>query len=327
MKQRNLLIPGISIFLVMLIGGGWVAYQLLIDEPVSKTLRMENVQRTNKHTLPHPPAVSSRPVAVTTTSSSTTKANAETAEKTPVESGSSLAHASTVPVANPAETRVSTMPSEGPAAKEAEEGLTLADVQFGLNGSRLGKHAKATLDAYAETLSDPQWSVLIQGHTDETGSIRQNLHVGLRRANAVKQYLMAQGIPGHRLHVVSLGEYQPVCVETTPACQVKNRRVSFSVAHRDHVETPPALPVTDRKAQLTENTVVSVEHVSLPEMSPLPLQSLTDADLTDVQADLKEYEARIRMDTITKPAKMEPVYPEPVHSTPPPTMTPYGDNN
>ncbi len=327
MKQRNQLIPGITIFLVMLIGGGWVTYQLLIDETTSSTKKMTNVQRTSKNALPHARAVSSRPVAVTTTSSSTTMTDPETArtqpaKKTPVETGSSLAHASTIPVAKPATTKASATTFEGEAA--TEEVLTLADLQFGFSRSGLGDPAKVTLDAYAETLGDPQWSVLIQGHTDETGSIRQNLRVGLRRANAVKQYLMAQGIPGHRLHAVSLGEYQPVCTDMTPACQLQNRRVSFSMARREHLETPPALPVTHQKAPPTEHTVVAVEHVSLPEMIPQPL---TSADLTDVQARLKEYDAEIGVNIITTPAKMEPIYPGPVHSTPPPTMTPHGHNN
>jgi len=239
-----------------------------------------------------------------------------------MESGASLAHASTIPVAKPATRKISATTSEGQAAKEKV--VTLADLQFGLSRSGLGAQAKKTLDGYATTLGDPQWSALIQGHTDETGSIRQNLRVGLRRANAVKQYLMAQGIPGHRLHVVSLGEYQPVCTDMTPACQLQNRRVSFSMARREHVETPPALPVTHQKAPPTEHTVVAVEHVSLPEMIPQPL---TSADLTDVQASLKEYDAGIRLNTIATPAKMEPIYPGPVHSTPPPTMTPHGHNN
>jgi len=327
MKQRNQFIPGITIFLVMLVGGGWITYQLLIDAPTSSTTRMTTAQRTSKNTLPHARAVPSRPVAVTTTSPSTTKTNPKTArthpaEKTPVESGSSLAHASTVPVAKPAATKVSATTSNGQVAKE--QVVTLADLQFGLSRSGLGAQAKKTLDAYADTLADPQWSVLIQGHTDETGSIRQNLHVGLRRANTVKQYLMAQGIPGHRLHVVSLGEYQPVCTDMTSACQLQNRRVSFSVAQREYVETPPALPVTLKKTPPAEHTVVAVEHVSLPEMNPQPL---TRADLTDMQTNLKEPDAGIRVGTNTTPAKMEPIYPGPVHSTPPPTMTSNGHNN
>ena len=327
MKQRNHFLPGITIFLVMLVGGGWITYQLLIDAPTSSTKRMTTAQRTSKNALPHARAVPSRLVAVTTTSSSTTMTNPETArtqpaKKTPVETGSSLAHASTIPVAKPAATKASATSFEGEAA--TEEVLTLADLQFGFSRSGLGDPAKVTLDAYAETLGDPQWSVLIQGHTDETGSIRQNLRVGLRRANAVKQYLMAQGIPGHRLHVVSLGEYQPVCTDMTPACQLQNRRVSFSIAQREHVETPPALPVTLKKTPPAEHTVVAVEHVSLPEMNPQPL---TSADLTDVQADLKESDAGIRVDTNTTQAKMEPIYPGPVHSTPPPTMTSNGHNH
>ena len=330
MKQRNLLIPGIAIFLVMLIGGGWVTYRLLIDEPTPETKTMAQARRLDEHSLPGMRTVSSRPVSVTATPSSTTMPVPETVhphsgEKTPLKPDSSLAHASTVSVAKPETSKPIATSSEEPPAEE--EVLTLADVQFGLSRTGLGKQAKATLDAYAEALSDPQWSVLIQGHTDETGSIRQNLRVGLRRADAVKQYLMTKGIPAHRLHVVSLGEYQPVCTDKTPACQLKNRRVSFSVARREHIETLPVQQVSQQKVPPAETTVVSVETVSLPKIIPQPIQPLTEGDLTDVQTDLKEYEARVRVENSTTPAKMEPMYPEPVHSTPPPTMTPHGHNN
>ena len=174
MKQRNHFLPGITIFLMMLIVGGWITYQLLIDEPTSKTKRIEHVQRTNKKALPHARAVRNQPVVAKTTSPSTTTTvpvtpRPQLAKKTAVKSGSSLAHASTVPVAKPAATKVSASTSEEQTAKEKI--VTLADLQFGLSRSGLGSQAKKTLDAYAKTLGDPQWSVLIQGHTDETGSI------------------------------------------------------------------------------------------------------------------------------------------------------------
>ena len=327
MKQQNHFIPGITIFLVMLITGGWVTYQLLIDEPASRTTNMPTVQRTSQDTLPHPRAVPAKPVTVTTTVPSTTTASdtarAQQTEKPAVGSGSSLAHASTVPVPAPTATTISATPSE--EQTEKEKVLTLADLQFGLNGSRLGAQAKKTLDTYAKTLADPQWSVLIQGHTDESGSIRHNLGVGLHRASAVKEYLMAQGIPGHRLNVVSLGEYQPVCTDMTPACQLQNRRVSFSLAHREHVETPPVVPVTLKKAPPAGPAVLAIEHVSLPDMNPEPLSK---ADLTEMQANLNnEDDAETHVDTNTTQAKMEPIYPEPVHSTPPPAMTSNGHNN
>ena len=109
-------------------------------------------------------------------------------EKVETESGASLVHASTISV------KPSTTPDITKQAfevkKRKEEKLTLADLQFGLSRTGLKTQTKTTLDAYAKRLRDPQWSVLIEGHTDEIGSIRKNLHVGLRRANAVRQYLI-----------------------------------------------------------------------------------------------------------------------------------------
>ena len=180
--------------------------------------------------------------------------------------------------------------------------MALADLQFGLSRTGLKAKTKATLDTYAKKLRDPQWSVLIQGHTDETGSIRQNLHVGLRRANAVKQYLIMKGISKDRLHAVSLGEYKPVCADTTPVCQLKNRRVSFGVARLEGIKTQDVIPVTQKKVVLSERykNSVSIELVSIPEI----------------------YKA-----TIEKPEKISLVYPGPVHSTPPPSASLSDDNS
>lgn len=329
MTQRNQLITGITFFLVLLVGSAWVNSQLLLDEPPSKITSMATGPHTDKHATPAP-AVSSWPGAMTTTASSTTMSDPDTVSTPPAETpaadpDSSLAYASPVPVAQPAPLPASATSPDITSAPNSEgqavtkDVVTLADLQFGFSRSGLGDQSKVTLDAYAEALDDPQWSVLIQGHTDETGSIRNNLRVGLRRANVVKQYLMAQGIPGSRLHVVSLGEYQPVCTEQTPACLVQNRRVSFSVAQRESIPTPPVLPVTHQQASPIEPTVLAVEQVDLSDILAEPL---TKADLPDVHADLRAYDARIRMADRFIPAKMELVYPEPVHGTLPSTMTP-----
>jgi len=69
----------------------------------------------------------------------------------------------------------------------------------------------------------------IEGHCDERGSEEYNLGLGDRRANAVKEFLTAQGLPANRMNVVSYGEERPVCHEETEQCYAKNRRAHFEL--------------------------------------------------------------------------------------------------
>jgi peptidoglycan-associated lipoprotein len=70
----------------------------------------------------------------------------------------------------------------------------------------------------------------IEGHCDERGSEEYNLGLGDRRANAVKEFLLNQGIAASRMSTVSYGEERPVCREQTEACYEKNRRAHFEQA-------------------------------------------------------------------------------------------------
>jgi peptidoglycan-associated lipoprotein len=67
----------------------------------------------------------------------------------------------------------------------------------------------------------------IEGHCDERGSEEYNLGLGDRRANAVKEYMVSQGIPANRMETVSYGEERPTCREQTEDCFTKNRRAHF----------------------------------------------------------------------------------------------------
>jgi peptidoglycan-associated lipoprotein len=68
----------------------------------------------------------------------------------------------------------------------------------------------------------------IEGHCDERGSEEYNLALGDRRANAIKQYLISQGIMELRLSTVSYGEERPVCHEQTEECYERNRQAGFT---------------------------------------------------------------------------------------------------
>jgi peptidoglycan-associated lipoprotein len=84
-----------------------------------------------------------------------------------------------------------------------------------------------TATAYMKANSNVR--ITIEGNADERGSEEYNLALGDRRANAVKQYLAAQGIAENRLSSVSYGEERPACSTQTEDCFAQNRRAAFRI--------------------------------------------------------------------------------------------------
>jgi len=72
-------------------------------------------------------------------------------------------------------------------------------------------------------------AIKLEGNCDEFGSDEYNYALGLRRANAVKDSLVAQGVDAAAISMVSFGESNPVCLEKTQECWDKNRRVDFKL--------------------------------------------------------------------------------------------------
>jgi len=71
------------------------------------------------------------------------------------------------------------------------------------------------------------FSVKLEGNTDEWGTDEYNYALGLRRAKSVKSALVTLGVDANRLMIISYGESNPVCTDHTKACWAKNRRVEF----------------------------------------------------------------------------------------------------
>lgn len=98
-------------------------------------------------------------------------------------------------------------------------------VFFAFNRYDLNTQAREQLAKWVAFLKQyPQDNMVVEGHTDERGTREYNLALGERRANAVKDYLVAQGIQASRLKVVSYGKERPAVLGSNEAAWAQNRR-------------------------------------------------------------------------------------------------------
>jgi peptidoglycan-associated lipoprotein len=100
-------------------------------------------------------------------------------------------------------------------------------VFFPTDQTTLTAQAHDTLNKQAQWLRlYPQYTVTIEGHADERGTREYNLALGDRRANSVKNYLVALGVSGDRISTISYGKERPVRGNTCSAerCWSLNRR-------------------------------------------------------------------------------------------------------
>ncbi len=98
-------------------------------------------------------------------------------------------------------------------------------VLFAVDQSNLSPEAIAILDGQARWLmQNSGFNIVIEGHADEQGTREYNLALGARRANAVREYLVSQGVAASRLDTVSYGKERPLEICSEEACYAKNRR-------------------------------------------------------------------------------------------------------
>jgi peptidoglycan-associated lipoprotein len=103
-------------------------------------------------------------------------------------------------------------------------------IYFDFDRSELKSSARAVLAKKAEWLrKNPQFSMNIEGHCDERGTIEYNLALGERRANAAWKFLNALGVSGSRMTTISYGEESPADPAHNAAAWARNRRDEFKL--------------------------------------------------------------------------------------------------
>ena len=103
-------------------------------------------------------------------------------------------------------------------------------IYFDFDRSELKSSARAVLAKKAEWLrKNPQFSMNIEGHCDERGTIEYNLALGERRANAAWKFLNALGVSGSRMTTISYGEESAADPAHNAAAWARNRRDEFKL--------------------------------------------------------------------------------------------------
>ena len=127
-----------------------------------------------------------------------------------------------------AEEPVAPSPPPRPALPPVQPVAELSDVYFDFDQYAIRGEARSVLDANAGFLkSQPNQSILIEGHCDERGTGAYNLVLGERRAQAAKRYLEELGVAPSQIRITSYGKERPFCREHSEACWQSNRRAHF----------------------------------------------------------------------------------------------------
>ena len=129
------------------------------------------------------------------------------------------------------------MAAEQPAVIEPEPSLPASQAvtapplvdgyitNFAYDSADLDQDAKDHLVTIAAFLADkPDVTLIVEGHCDERGSRDYNLALGDRRAAAVRDVLLANGMETARIRTVSYGKERPLAVGSTPEIWARNRR-------------------------------------------------------------------------------------------------------
>ena len=121
-------------------------------------------------------------------------------------------------------------PQPQPAQPVTSRITYAADAFFDFDKSVLKPAGRASLDDLVAKIQGVNVETIITtGHTDSIGTDAYNQRLSLRRANAVKAYLVSKGVAANRIVVEGKGEKQPVASNSTREGRAKNRRVEIEV--------------------------------------------------------------------------------------------------
>ncbi len=123
--------------------------------------------------------------------------------------------------------------TQAPVLTKVEEKIiftAVSDLQFETGKSTIKAYSFDSLNELAELMvKRPELTLILSGHTDNVGKPASNKILSVKRAQAVKEYLMEAGVDGSRIAATGYGSSKPVASNKTPQGRQKNRRVEFKV--------------------------------------------------------------------------------------------------
>lgn len=122
---------------------------------------------------------------------------------------------------------------KGAKVERVGEGILItfdSGLMFDVDSYQLKSATRENLDNLAETLNKyNDTEVLVQGHTDSTGSEEHNMELSNNRANSVSNFLKVNGVLSERLVIMGLGETEPIADNGTASGRKQNRRVEIAI--------------------------------------------------------------------------------------------------
>jgi len=103
-------------------------------------------------------------------------------------------------------------------------------IYFGFGYYNISPKMENYISSNANVAQKNRAKVKIEGNCDEFGTDEYNYALGLKRAKAVKDSLVAQGVSSTSMVIISYGESNPICSSPTDGCYAQNRRVDLRLA-------------------------------------------------------------------------------------------------
>jgi outer membrane protein OmpA-like peptidoglycan-associated protein len=129
---------------------------------------------------------------------------------------------------------------EGAKVQRVGEGIRItfdSGILFDVNKSDLKPVSKENITKLATTLKKYEdTNILIEGHTDATGTDEYNLELSKKRAEAVANYLATLQVSPTRFTIMGYGEAQPLMTNDTPEGRAANRRVELGIMANDKLK-------------------------------------------------------------------------------------------
>jgi len=129
---------------------------------------------------------------------------------------------------------------EGAKIERIGEGIKItfdSGILFAINSSTLTDQAKGNIEKLSTILNKyPDTNILIEGHTDSTGTTEYNQKLSEQRAASVSSFAISKGVTVTRFSTVGYGENQPIAPNATTDGRRQNRRVEIAIFANDDLK-------------------------------------------------------------------------------------------